>query len=151
MRAINHAMTGAIIGLTVGNPVAAAGLALASHFVFDAVPHHGDNERYPISSKLFTRILIVDAMLCLVLVAMLFFLLPFWTATIVSLCAFLATSPDLMWIDRFMVARHKGGDPGIRGRIQWFHAKVQWSETPHGKWVELIAMVTFVYVLTRLV
>jgi hypothetical protein len=151
MRAINHAMTGAIIGLSVGNPVVAAGLALASHFVLDAVPHHGDNRRYPISSRLFTKILMVDATLCVALVVMLFILLPWWTAAAVSFCAFLATSPDLMWIDRFMVARRKGGDPGIRGRIQWFHAKVQWSETPQGKWIELVAAVLFIYVLNKLI
>lgn len=35
----SHASTGAMIGLYVHNPYLACGLAFASHFVLDAVPH----------------------------------------------------------------------------------------------------------------
>lgn len=151
MRAINHAMTGAIIGLSVGNPVVAAGLAFASHFVFDALPHHVDNDRYPIGSKPFTWILLADAFLCVGLVAVLFVFLPWWTAAVASLCAFLATSPDLMWVGRYVTARRTGSDPGVDGPIQRFHAWTQWSETPPGKWIEFVAAALFVFVLTKLI
>lgn len=150
MRAINHAMSGAIIGLTISSPVIAGGLAFASHFVLDAVPHHVDNERYPIGSRPFTRILITDALLCVGLVAVLFAALPVWTAATAALCAFLATSPDMMWIGRFVTARRSGNDPGAKGFMQNVHAKTQWNETPQGKWVEFVAVILFVLVLTKL-
>jgi len=41
MTITNHVLAGAIIGLTVSNPVAAIVLAFASHFVLDALPHFG--------------------------------------------------------------------------------------------------------------
>ena len=150
MRAINHAMSGAIIGMTVASPILAAALAFVSHFVLDAVPHHVDNEHYPIGSKPFTTILIADALLCIALVIVLFTVLPTWMAFVATSCAFLATSPDTMWIRRFVIARRSGIDPGVKGFMQNVHAKTQWSETPQGKWVELVAGIIFGSILVKL-
>src|SRR5665647_1622052 len=92
MRAINHAMTGAIIGLSVAAPVAIP-LAFASHFAMDALPHEGNLK---LSHKKNTVILAGDIALCFVLALIIFVVRPpYWWLAIV--CAFLATSPDVMW------------------------------------------------------
>jgi len=41
MTATNHALTGAAIGLLVGEPLIAVPAAIASHFICDALPHYG--------------------------------------------------------------------------------------------------------------
>ncbi len=67
MTATNHAVTGAIIGLTVANPVAAVVAALLSHFILDMIPHFGSDEDF-ISTMKFRVMLVVDALLCVALV-----------------------------------------------------------------------------------
>ncbi len=37
----NHALTGSLIGLATGSPVAAAPLGVGSHFLMDSLPHFG--------------------------------------------------------------------------------------------------------------
>ena len=44
MTATNHALTGAIIGLVIGEPVLAIALAFASHFICDALPPVGSQD-----------------------------------------------------------------------------------------------------------
>jgi len=136
MRATNHALTGAVIGLTIANPALALPLAFLSHFAQDAIPHYDNKERFPLGSKQFTQTLLADAFLCGVLVLVLAVSAPErWLAS--AVCAFLATSPDLMWIPRYMYAERTGIDPGPKGVIQRFHALVQWCERKWGLFVEI--------------
>ena len=44
MTATNHALSGALIGLAVMQPILALPLAFVSHFMLDAVPHFGFDE-----------------------------------------------------------------------------------------------------------
>jgi hypothetical protein len=134
MRAINHAMTGAIIGLSVAAPVAIP-LALASHFALDALPHEGN---LGLSHKGNTALLSVDIALCFVLVIIIFAISPqYWWLAI--LCAFLATSPDFMWIS--VHKNHaKGKTPkpiSERHVVVRLHHKVQWFQQPVGLIVEV--------------
>lgn len=133
MTATNHALTGAIIGLTISNPVVAVAVAFLSHFVLDAIPHFGVNEDF-YTTKPFRIMLVVDTLLCVLLVAVLFrYHHTNWF--IPSLTAFAATSPDLWSIRRFYYARiHRLYTPGYIAR---FASKIQWFERPIGAVVEL--------------
>ena len=148
MRAINHAVTGAVIGLTVTAPVAAIPLAFLSHYALDALPHYDDREKYPIGSDGFFVILIIDSMLCLALVALLFALNPNnWLLP--SLCAFMATSPDLMWVPKFLYARKtkSNEEPDHKNPFLRFHSKIQKNTGPKGISIELIWLLAGIYII----
>jgi hypothetical protein len=150
MRAINHALTGAAVGLVVTNPAIALPLAIMSHFVLDTVPHHTDDERFPKGSKAFNLILLADALLCGLLVLVLFFSVP-GNWLLPAVCAFLATSPDLMWIRRFLVSLRTGNDPGPSGIVEEFHSIIQWKAWPGGVWIETAWAITALFVLSNLI
>lgn len=133
MTAANHALTGALIGLTVHNPWIALPIALCSHIVCDIIPHFG-REREWLKKPSFTRYLTLDATLCILLVGLLFALQPaYWL--LAAVCAFVATSPDLLWIRQFMLARTgKSCKPNM---VESFLGWIQWFQRPLGALVEL--------------
>ena len=127
MRAINHAMTGAIIGLSVAAPVAIP-LAFASHFAMDALPHEGNLNIGKNGYKIF---LVFDIALCIGLALMIFAIRPsYWWLAI--LCAFLATSPDFMWLNK---TKKPVQD---RHAVVRLHKNVQWFQKPIGLVIEVI-------------
>jgi hypothetical protein len=75
-----------------------------------------------------------DAILCVLLVAVLALLRPeHWL--LASFCAFMATSPDLLWINQYLKARrHLLWKPGLIAR---FSIWSQWFQRPIGAFVEL--------------
>lgn len=136
MTATNHALTGALIGLVVGQPVIAIPVAFLSHFVCDAIPHYGQTTEN-VWSKIFKVYLLIDALLCVGLVGALTYRHPVhWL--LASICAFLATSPDLYWIPRFTfgLRNHK---PMKRDRIGKLLGSegIQWFQRPIGAVVEV--------------
>lgn len=137
MTAINHALTGATIGLIVKNPVLAFPIAFLSHFVCDAIPHFGagkNSHKLKLTSKAFKLMLVVDGSLCILLVAILFTAKPD-NYFVASLCAFLATSPDLVWINKFIRAQSKKTwRPSMYSK---FASVIQWFEKPIGAVVEV--------------
>lgn len=137
MRAINHALTGAIIGLTIESPVVAMPAAFLSHYVMDAIPHYdydGDRSGRWIGSKRFALVLILDAGLCFLVVVMLALFRPsHWVNA--AACAFLAALPDAFSFMRF---RHiRNNEPHIPNRYERFASKIQWFERPIGAVVEI--------------
>jgi len=134
MRAINHAMTGAIIGLSVAAPIAIP-LAFVSHYAIDGLPHHDSKDK---SLKKVTLFLISDIILCLALAFIIFIVRPdYWWLAI--LCAFLATSADFMWFSGYNDLR-RGKTPrplATRNAIVILHQKVQWFQKPIGLIVEI--------------
>ncbi len=136
MTAINHALTGAVIGLVVGEPLIALPAALASHFVCDAIPHFGsaDSPAKRLRTNNFRNYLILEALLCFSLVVTLAILQPqHWF--LASTCAFLATSPDLLWINKYLKLRH--GKQWKRNAYEKFAGNIQWFEKPIGAIVEV--------------
>jgi hypothetical protein len=136
MTATNHALTGAIIGLSVHQPWLALPAAFLSHYVLDAIPHFDEGPKF-LESKYFKHRLLADALLCFVLVLILalthqkdwFF---------ISFCAFLGTSPDLFWINKYRYAsqgRLSKWHPNLHSR---FASKIQWFAKPIGGIVELV-------------
>jgi hypothetical protein len=146
MRALNHAVTGALIGLSVGQPLVAVPAALASHFVLDVIPHY-DNKNTP-SKKLVSRAfklgLVVDAFLCGVLVAVLYGRQPYHWA-LAAVCAFVAASPDLLSFPRFLKA-NQGKSYKLKGYFRWAQ-EIQWFERPIGAAVEIAWLVAGIVLL----
>jgi hypothetical protein len=150
MTASNHALTGATIGLVVSNPLVALPVAVLSHFALDIIPHFGLDDDIPefLRSRGFTIFLIIDALLCVILVGVLALLRPDnWI--LASFCAFLATSPDLLWINQFLKARqHKPWKPGLLSR---FSIWSQWFQRPIGAFVELAWFIAAIIVLAAII
>jgi len=137
----NHALTGALIGLTITNPALALPLAFLSHLVCDAIPHYDaaeKDETKRLQSRAFVRdFLVIGAALCLALVVVLALARPaHWFQA--AVCAFLATSPDLFWLPRFLRARRGQKPQPLRNWFMRFHAWVQWRTGPAYAWVETV-------------
>ena len=154
MTAPNHALTGAVIGLTIHEPLLAATLAFASHFVCDAIPHYdpsiSDEDGRIMTRQFIATQLIAGAILCLALVVFLAIARPhYWLLAAIG--AFLAASPDMFWIPRFVHAMRTHNDNLKRGWFLRFHAFVQWKTGPRFWAVEAIWFVVFgIVVVTRL-
>jgi hypothetical protein len=133
MTATNHALTGALIGLTVHNPWISLPAALLSHIVCDSIPHFG-REKDWLKKSSFTHYLMLDAALCILLVALLFAFQPAYWA-LAAVCAFVATSPDLLWIRQFMLVRSgRQYSPNV---VERFLGWIQWFQRPIGALIEL--------------
>lgn len=150
MTATNHALTGAIIGFAIGNPLLAVPLAFASHFALDAIPHFGIDPTSDIRQPWFTQLLVADAGVCLVFAAMLAGLAPtHWLTAVV--CAFAAASPDLMWAKRFWRVKHGQKIGPLKNPIMRFHGWIQWFQRPPGALVEAAWFIAAIIVLGRLI
>jgi len=146
MTAPNHALTGALIGLTVSNPVLALPLAFLSHFVCDAIPHYDppetDKAKRMNSKRFLVEFLVVGAVLCAALVLVLAATRPrHWLQA--ATCAFLATSPDLLWIPRFVHVKRTGKDAPLHNPFLKFHTRIQWKTGPKLIWLEAAWFVIF--------
>lgn len=148
MRAINHALTGAVIGLQLDEPGYAMPLALLSHFVQDAIPHHGPDymteaeKQKILRSRVFRSSLVIDAFLCVLLVVILFVSKPAnWLSACV--CAFLAAVPDVIWFRSFLMSAHK--KKFKPNKLEIFSSKIQWYERPAGAYVEMAWFLVFGY------
>jgi hypothetical protein len=150
MTATNHALTGAAIGLIVGNPVIAIPAALLSHFVCDSIPHFGTNDRTInwLRSRTFKTYLLIDALLCFILVIVLFTSHPAnWLTA--AICAFAAASPDFFWIPKFLAARK--GMNKKENAFGRFAGDIQWFQRPIGSAVEIAWFVAGVFVVAAFV
>lgn len=146
MTATNHALTGAIIGLTVHNPLIALPAALLSHVVCDIIPHYG-RDADSIKTNGFVTYLLIDAALCGLLVLVLIFSgVSYWWLG--ALCAFVATSPDFLWIRKFRDAR--AGRPFRPSRLERFLAEIQWFQRPIGGFVELVWLGATITILANI-
>ncbi len=144
MRAVNHAVTGALIGLGVSNPALAIVLAFGSHFVLDAVPHYdaAGSESQRLSSHQFRTLLVPDALLCGLVVLALAVSRPHdWL--LAAGFAFVATSPDLFWLPKFIHAQRTGRTLPNRNIFWRFHDWVQWWAHPKGVYIELTWLLLF--------
>lgn len=132
MTATNHALTGAIIGLTIANPAIAVPMAVLSHFVLDMLPHYGDENR--LAQRSFGVYLLIDAALCGLLVLLLAVARPTnWL--LAAVCAFTAAAPDFLWIRKFTASRKKlQFHPN---RIEKLLHDIQWFQRPIGALVEV--------------
>jgi len=151
MTATNHALTGAIIGLTISNPVIAIIVAFLSHFVLDAIPHfdvdHPKGTDDHLKTPVFRIYLLFNFVTCVLLVAYLFiFSRGNWVLP--SVCAFAAASPDFLSINHYLtVIRNKKWRPA---GFMKFASKIQWFERPSGAIVEIVWFGSCVWILSVL-
>lgn len=132
MTATNHALTGAIVGLAIGNPIVALPLAFVSHFICDTIPHFGRDESFT-KTKAFAVMLVLDALLCMALVLFLALVRPdYWQ--LAAVCAFAAASPDFLWIPMYRTLR-QGKKYTLKGFYK-FASDIQWFQRPIGAVVE---------------
>lgn len=134
MTATNHGLAGATIAIVLQKyPAVAVAVAPFSHFLLDMIPHYSDDSLNK-SSRKFVRNLFIDMTLAVVSTLAVAW---FWPdiALLVVACAFLAASPDLMWL-YYQILR-----PTPYKKLPWFarfHSKIQWSETRPGIVMELV-------------
>lgn len=150
MVAINHALTGAFIGLIIEKPIIAVPVALASHFICDALPHFGSRgpSDVAIRTKFFRNYLISDALACVGLVAVLLILQPdAWL--LAAVCALVATSPDFLWIPKYLAAIHNRTAPV--NLYTKFATGIQWFQRPIGIFVEIAWFVGLISLIMPLV
>lgn len=134
MTATNHGLFGSLLAISLQKyPIVAFAVAPFTHFLLDAIPHFGEGKTMNVSSKRFFKILIIDCMTAVITTLIVAW---FWKeiALLVIACAFLAASPDLMWIYYEYV------NPKLKKKhlLPKFHSWIQWSQTSHGAYVELL-------------
>lgn len=145
MIATNHALAGALIGLTVGNPLIAVPAALLSHFVMDALPHFDTGTFFGgIERPGFQHYLLGDAIFCGLIVLALFASQPaHWQSA--ALCAFIATAPDFLSLRKFLaIQRGKPFQPNV---VERFTKRIQWFERLSGWPVEATWLVAGICLL----
>ncbi len=146
MTATNHALTGAAIGLVVGQPWLAIPLAFVSHFICDAIPHFKVNTKNNkhLKTKWFQNYLITEFLICVLIVALLAYYQPYnWL--LAALCAFFAASPDLFSIRQYRQSRtNKKWQPTVYGK---FATNIQWFERPIGAVVEVAWLVAMIIII----
>lgn len=131
MTATNHGLAGAIIAISLQKyPTAALVIAPLSHFLLDAIPHYGGLTGAEIRTKKFFRFLFADATLAVVSTLLVAWI---WqeVALLIVVCAFLAASPDLMWI----YYQYSGRRLMNVHLLPRFHSWTQWSEHKTGLFV----------------
>lgn len=155
MTAPNHALTGAAIGLMIANPWVALPLAFLSHFACDLIPHYdppGTGAERINSKRFIYELLLFGAAGCFAVVLLLFLKQPaHWLQA--AVCAFLAASPDLFWVPRFIHVKRTGKDVDM-ATSNWFwrfHSAIQWKTSQRLALLEAVWFVVFgAFLLTHL-
>ncbi len=143
MRAINHTITGALVGAVIVSPAIALPAALLSHLVLDIIPHYGGKDHLSFKFKVG---LIADAAACLAFFLAIFLLrLKHWPLLIA--CGALGASLDLWWFPYWLLevrGKHRAYDP-----IGQFLSDIQWCEKPWGVYVEVAWGLVMFYIFFR--
>lgn len=134
----NHTLTGALIALTVNNPVLAAPLATASHFALDSLPHFGIRGMSFKERRGF-MIGFADASVSLAMYITLIALMP-QNFVLITAGMFFAALPDLFYIPDILWGKRY--DPKV---VQRFHHWIQWGERPWGLFVEAVWLPSMLY------
>jgi hypothetical protein len=137
MTGLNHAATGALVAAAIQEPAIALPAALLSHFVIDSLPHW--NYWVPGQKRFRHWVMYLDFTLSLVLLAFLSSLVSevaWWQVLAGGLLAIL---PDMMWFPYLILGKNTPADTDSwLHRLRRFHLRIQWSETSHGIFYELI-------------
>lgn len=146
MTGVNHALTGSLIGGVISQPLLAIPLAFASHFALDAVPHFGQDPGK--RDWKFKSVLVFDGIALTIGAVIALMTENYFPA----LTAFIAISPDFVWISRY-VFREKWGkvDPGPKNKFSQWHSSIQKYEREWGILVEVVYFLLLVYLNTRFV
>lgn len=140
MTGSNHVITGALIATSVTSAPVAIPLALLSHFVLDALPHYGDNNRHSWLNRHFTYVLLIDAVIGIAIVLALILLQPAnWVLLVV--CGLVAVAPDAIWLPHYLADRR--GNYREPSHFARFSKWIQWGERPWGIYIEAAWLIAF--------
>ena len=137
MTGFNHTLAGAIIAVIVPVPFVPL-VALASHFMMDALPHFGESIVFRPYNRAFKGLLVIDAILCFTALFFAWWLFP-EHKVIITIGTFFAAAPDFLWL--------------LDSKVKWlrgffrFAKKIQWKEIPEGWTYELLYSVFMVMAL----
>lgn len=137
MRAINHTVTGALIGAVIGNPVLALPAALLSHVVLDMIPHSGDIKGGHTGIWFKLELLVDAALSAAFLLSLALLQLSDWPILIA--CGILGAAPDLLWFPYWVWELQ--GKSRKKDSLSNFLSRIQWSETTQGYYIEAIWLV----------
>lgn len=146
MNASNHMVTGAVIALTITEPLLTLPLALASHYVLDAMPHFGfERKGFDVwrNHRSGFVLLAWDVGASVVVMTVLLLGTNSWLPL---LAALMALSPDLVWPYRYFRYDVRGLDPPFSWPTR-IHLAIQWCEKPWGIWVEILFFIVAMIVL----
>lgn len=151
MTATNHAVMGSIVAVGVVNPVIGLPLALASHFLLDALPHFGAHTIAKPGSKEFSAIITFDTFLTVSFFVIASFAgyragLPIW---LVPVGAMLGWIPDAMWYKHYQ--NDLRGEDKHWDIVRRAHKKIQRYEVSWGWIVESVWFVASVALLSWLI
>ena len=143
MTTVNHSLTGALISTVLPLPLAAP-LAVASHFVLDALPHYSVPGHTRHKATFWKWILAIDILASVALV--------FWAIYnqhyAMLICGLLAFAPDVVWVKR--AAKTRSFDfSDTASRYEQWHMRIQKHEFPKGLWIEvpLAALLFYIVVI----
>jgi hypothetical protein len=148
MTASNHVVAGALIAAAVPQAAVALPIAFLSHFVMDALPHYGDNNKHSWLNRNFKYVLAGDILLSLAFLTTLLVWQPAnWLFYIIA--GLVAMSPDLLWFPYFVAdLKHEHREPT---RVARFLKWIQWGEGPWGIYVEIIFLAVCLSIFVGLV
>jgi hypothetical protein len=138
---VNHALTGALLGLAIDDPLVLAPTALASHFVLDALPHFGYTKLEVVHPR-WVATGIADGVVAIAAVIALCLVRPQRVGHMV-LGATAAVLPDLFYIPEVLFGWHLD---------KWWrrlHDRIQWFEHPSGLVVDAVWLVVVVWLISR--
>lgn len=148
MTTSNHVLAGTIIAVVVKQPALAIPLALISHFVMDALPHHGyDGAGYSETFK-HKSTYFIEALGIIGMIALLSTGIYGWN--LVLLTAIVAVSPDFEWPYRYFIYERKGLPPEST-ILTRFHKKIQWCERSWALPIEIVFFIAGFALLVRLI
>jgi hypothetical protein len=147
MTGTNHVLTGALIGLTLQQPLIAIPVAAGSHFVLDALPHYGNPDH---TSRGFLTLLAIDSF-CILAIIVLFtaFRPENWIIAVISGLA--AASPDLLWLPYWLGEMAGKGWKKSTTALDRFHKRIQWSEKPYNWPMEALWALLILTLLVKVV
>ncbi len=145
MTAVNHVLAGALIGATIQQPAIALPLALASHFILDAMPHFGFTYKGWQERLRHRKLVNVVAVYDIIILAIVtYLLLRASPSALVILCAIIALLPDLVWVYRFIIPEKWGTKAPSEGMwLTKFHYTIQKYEFKEGIIIEVLATIIF--------
>jgi hypothetical protein len=143
MTGVNHALTGAAMGLLFKNPLLVAPAAFASHLILDTTPHFGSDWLKHKPNRFRNWILAEGVGSALVTLIVMALWPQYWFA--IGIGAFFAVLPDLLWVFPHLLGQKRPTDAFSR-----FHSWIQWSETPLGCITELVWFGLVISIFIRL-
>lgn len=134
MTTANHALTGALIAVTIDQPYLVLPLAFASHFLLDALPHWGVDDDTKTPKQKFYAHLRYEGIGLIGILTLLLSGVYGWN--IVLLASFVAVLPDIEWPVRYLFYARVDKQPPstVSARM---HKRIQWCERSWGGYVEI--------------